>query len=110
RYLAGQRDFDGTVHVIFQPAEEAGGGARRMIEDGLFEQFPMDAVFGMHNWPGLPAGTFGLTDGPIMASSSTFEITLRGRGAHGAMPHLDVDRVVAATRRTLGTTTILTRG
>jgi hippurate hydrolase len=109
RYLAGQRDFDGTVHVIFQPAEEGGGGARRMIEDGLFDQFPMDAVFGMHNWPGLPAGSFGLTDGPIMASSSTFEITLRGRGAHGAMPHLGVDPVVAAAQLTLAFQTILTR-
>ncbi|MGX5659660.1 M20 aminoacylase family protein [Castellaniella ginsengisoli] len=109
RYLAGHRDFDGVVHVIFQPAEEAGGGARRMIEDGLFEQFPMDAVFGMHNWPGLPAGAFGLTDGPIMASSSTFEITLRGRGAHGAMPHLGVDPVIAAAQLTLAFQTILTR-
>ncbi|MFA7475078.1 MAG: M20 aminoacylase family protein, partial [Castellaniella sp.] len=109
RYLAGHRDFDGVVHVIFQPAEEAGGGARHMIEDGLFEQFPMDAVFGMHNWPGLPAGAFGLTDGPIMASSSTFEITLRGRGAHGAMPHLGVDPVVAAAQLTLAFQTILTR-
>jgi len=109
RWLAERRDFDGVVHVIFQPAEEAGGGARRMIEDGLFEQFPMDAVFGMHNWPGLPAGAFGLTDGPIMASSSTFEITLRGRGAHGAMPHLGVDPVVAAAQLTLAFQTILTR-
>jgi hippurate hydrolase len=109
RYLAEHRDFDGVAHVIFQPAEEAGGGARRMIEDGLFDRFPMDAVFGMHNWPGLPAGTFGLTDGPIMASSSTFEITLRGRGAHGAMPHLGVDPVVAAAQLTLAFQTILTR-
>ena len=109
RYLAQHRDFDGVVHVIFQPAEEAGGGARRMIEDGLFEQFPMEAVFGMHNWPGMPAGTFGLTSGPIMASSSTFDITLRGRGAHGAMPHLGVDPVVVAAQLTLAFQTILTR-
>jgi hippurate hydrolase len=109
RYLAQARDFAGTVHVIFQPAEEAGGGARRMIQDGLFEDFPMDAVFGMHNWPGMPAGSFGLTDGPIMASSSTFEITVRGRGAHGAMPHLGVDPVVAAAQLILGYQTILTR-
>ena len=109
RYLASHRDFDGVAQVIFQPAEEAGGGARRMIEDGLFEQFPMDAVFGMHNWPGLPAGTFGLTEGPIMASSSTFEIVVHGRGAHGAMPHLGVDPVVAAAQLTLAFQTILTR-
>ena len=68
RYLAEHRDFDGVVYVIFQPAEEGGAGARRMIEDGLFSLFPMNAVFGMHNWPGLPFGTFGLTPGPIMAS------------------------------------------
>jgi hippurate hydrolase len=109
RYLAQTRDFPGTVHVIFQPAEEGGAGALRMIQDGLFEDFPMDAVFGMHNWPGIPVGSFGLTAGPIMASSSTFEITLKGHSAHGAMPHLGVDPVVAAAQLILAYQTILTR-
>jgi len=109
RHLALHRDFEGTVHVIFQPAEEGQGGARRMIEDGLFEHHPMDAVFGMHNWPGIPAGAFALTAGPIMASSSTFEAVVTGRGAHGAMPHLGVDPVLAAAQLTLAYQGILTR-
>lgn len=109
RYLAEHRDFVGTVHVIFQPAEEGQGGARQMIEDGLFEQCPMEAVFGMHNWPGLPVGSFGLTAGPIMASSSTFEITINGRGAHGAMPHLGIDPVMAAVQLAQGYQTIISR-
>ncbi|CAM5179766.1 Hippurate hydrolase OS=Castellaniella defragrans OX=75697 GN=HNR28_001763 PE=4 SV=1 [Castellaniella defragrans] len=109
RYLAQHRDFAGTIHVIFQPAEEGGAGAQRMIEDGLFEDFPMEAVFGMHNWPGMPEGSFGLTDGPIMASSSIFEIHVRGRGAHGGMPHLGVDPVVAAAQLILAYQGILTR-
>ncbi len=109
RHLALHRDFEGAVHVIFQPAEEGQGGARRMIEDGLFEHHPMDAVFGMHNWPGIPAGAFALTAGPIMASSSTFEAVVTGRGAHGAMPHLGVDPVLAAAQLTLAYQGILTR-
>lgn len=109
RYLAGNRDFSGTVHVIFQPAEECGGGARHMIEDGLFDLFPMDAVFGMHNWPGMEAGSFGLTSGPIMASSNSFQITIQGRGAHGAMPHLGIDPVIAAAHLTTAFQSIVTR-
>jgi hippurate hydrolase len=109
RYLAEHRNFDGTVYVIFQPAEEGLGGARRMIEDGLFEKFPMQAVFGMHNWPGMPTGSFGLTAGPIMASSSTFEIVITGRGAHGAMPHLGIDPVMTAVHLAQAYQTILTR-
>lgn len=100
RYLAANRDFCGTVYVIFQPAEENGGGADAMIKDGLFDKFPMDAVFGMHNWPGIPVGSFALTSGPIMASSNVFEITITGRGAHAAMPHLGVDPIVTAAQLT----------
>ena len=109
RYLAERRDFDGIVYVIFQPAEEGGAGARRMIEDGLFSLFPMDAVFGMHNWPSLPFGTFGLTPGPIMASSNRFDIVIRGKGAHAGMPNLGIDPVVAAIQVAQSLQTIITR-
>ena len=108
-YLAEHRDFDGIVYVIFQPAEEGGAGARRMIEDGLFSLFPMDAVFGMHNWPSLPFGTFGLTPGPIMASSNRFDIVIRGKGAHAGMPNLGVDPVIAAIQVAQSLQTIITR-
>ena len=108
-YLAEHRDFDGIVYVIFQPAEEGGAGARRMIEDGLFSIFPMDAIFGMHNWPSLPFGTFGLTPGPIMASSNRFDIVIRGKGAHAGMPNLGIDPVVAAIQVAQSLQTIITR-
>ena len=96
--LAAMRDqaaFDGTVYLIFQPAEEHEGGARVMVEDGLFERFPMDAVFGLHNWPGLPAGSFAVAEGPVMAGADRFEIAITGRGVHAAMPHLGSDSVLA---------------
>ena len=93
--LAAQRGFNGTVYLIFQPAEEGEGGAPAMIADGLFERFPMRAVFGMHNWPGQTAGRFAVHSGPVMASTDRFEIVIMGQGAHGAMPHLGVDPVVA---------------
>ncbi len=95
QHLAAQGDFDGTVVFIFQPAEETDGGARVMIEQGLFEQFPVDAVFGMHNWPGLPAGQFAVHDGPVMACADQFDIVLRGHGAHAAMPHQGRDPLLA---------------
>ena len=93
-WLAQQGGFDGTVYLLFQPAEEGDGGAREMIEDGLFERFPMEAVFGMHNWPGFTAGHFAVHDGPVMACADRFDIEIRGHGAHAAMPHLGVDPVV----------------
>lgn len=109
RYLSEHRDFDGTVYVIFQPAEEGGAGAKKMIEEGLFTKFPMQAVFGMHNWPGMPVGSFGLKAGPIMASSNEFEITVDGKGAHGGMPHLGHDPIMAAVQIAQSLQTIITR-
>jgi hippurate hydrolase len=109
RYLAQARDFDGQVIVIFQPAEEGGAGAQGMINDGLFERFPVEAVFGMHNWPGLPVGTFGVHPGPIMASSNEFRIVLTGRGTHAGMPHLGVDPVMAAVQLAQALQTIVSR-
>lgn len=96
RYLAAERPFDGTVHFIFQPAEENEGGGQAMVEDGLFEQFPCDAVFGMHNIPGIPLGHFAVRGGPMMAGFDLFEITLRGVGGHAAMPESARDVIVAA--------------
>jgi len=96
KFLAQTRNFDGTVHFIFQPAEENEGGGKEMVEQGLFEKFPCDAVYGMHNWPGMPVGKFGLRAGPMMASFDIFEIVLSGRGSHAAMPHTGVDPIAAA--------------
>lgn len=96
RYLAETRNFAGTVYVIFQPAEERFGGGEMMVKDGLFERFPMQQVFGMHNWPSLPEGVFSWRDGPVMAAVATIEITVTGRGAHGAMPHQGVDPIVVS--------------
>ncbi len=109
RYLSQQRNFDGTVYVIFQPAEEGGAGAQRMIADGLFEQCPMDAVFGMHNWPGAAAGSFGITPGPMMASSNEFEVTVKGKGAHAAQPHKGIDPIMIAIQVAQSWQTIVSR-
>jgi hippurate hydrolase len=95
RYLAGHRDFAGTVHFIFQPAEEGFGGGRKMVEEGLFERFPVDAVYGMHNYPGIPAGGFAIRPGPLMAASDSWTVTFSGTGGHGgAGAHLATDATV----------------
>lgn len=109
KHLAEQGEFDGTLNLIFQPAEEGLGGARRMMEDGLFEQFPCDAIFAMHNMPGFPRGKLLLREGATMASSENITITLEGQGGHGAMPHVAIDPVVAGSAIVLGLQTIVAR-
>jgi hippurate hydrolase len=109
RHLAEEGDFDGTLHLIFQPAEEHPGGAKLMIEQGLFERFPCDAIFAMHNMPGTPQGTLVFRDGATMASSDDVTITLDGTGGHGAMPHLAADPIVAAASIVMALQTIVSR-
>jgi len=109
RWLSLHGGFDGVVHFIFQPAEEGGAGAQKMIDEGLFERFPCEAVFGMHNWPGTAVGTFSVTPGPMMASSNEFEITIRGKGAHAALPHNGIDPVLVATHLVQALQSIITR-
>ena len=108
-YLAKHRNFDGTVYLVFQPAEEGGAGAREMIKDGLFERFPMDAIYGMHNWPGSATGTLSVCEGPMMASSNEFHVTVRGKGAHAAQPHKGIDPIMIAVQIAQAWQTIVTR-
>ena len=109
RYLAEHPDFDGTVVFIFQPAEEGEGGALEMINDGLFQRFPMDSIYGLHNWPGMAAGEIAVFAGPVMAGTDRFEITLRGRGSHAAMPHLANDVIIAASQLVMSLQTVTSR-
>lgn len=109
RYLAKTRNFDGQVHFIFQPAEEGIGGAQAMIDDGLFEQFPCDSIFGMHNRPGLPVGKFAVRSGPMMAGGAFFDIDITGVGTHGARPEAGVDSVIVAAHVTTALQSIVSR-
>jgi hippurate hydrolase len=108
-YLARTRNFLGTVFLIFQPAEENEGGGRRMVEEGLFERFPAEAVFGLHNLPGMPVGRFSLLTGPALASFDTFEIRIRAQGGHAAMPHLTADPIVIGAQLVSALQTIVSR-
>ncbi|MBC8269736.1 MAG: amidohydrolase, partial [Rhodospirillaceae bacterium] len=109
KYLSETRNFKGTVQFIFQPAEENEGGGRVMVEEGLFEKFPVDAVYGMHNWPGQEAGFFAVTEGPLMAAFDIFEMTITGRGAHGGMPHTGIDPIPVAAEIISALQTIVSR-
>lgn len=109
RYLAATRNFDGTVHLIFQPAEENHAGGRVMVQDGLFDRFPVEAVFGMHNIPGIPVGKFAVRKGPMMASADNFRIAITGTGSHGAYPHKSVDPIVVASEIVLALQSIVAR-
>jgi amidohydrolase len=109
KYLAGTRNFDGTVNFIFQPAEEGLGGAKAMIDDGLFKRFPCEAIFGMHNRPGMPLGKFAVRSGPMMAGGAFFDIDIEGRGSHGARPEAGVDSILVAAHVTAALQSIVSR-
>jgi hippurate hydrolase len=109
RYLAETRNFAGTAYVIFQPAEENKGGGRMMVEEGLFERFPMNQVFGIHNWPAVAEGVFTWRDGPVMAAVADIEISITGQGAHGAQPHQGTDPIVVAAAIVQGLQSIVAR-
>ncbi|RZS76912.1 hippurate hydrolase [Pigmentiphaga kullae] len=109
RYLSRTRNFDGTAVLIFQPAEEGLGGARAMMDDGLFDTYPCNEIYALHNWPGLPAGKVGINPGPMMAASDRFEIVIEGKGGHGAHPYQTIDPVVVAGQIITATQSIVSR-
>jgi len=109
RYLAETRRFDGTAYLIFQPAEEGGGGGQVMVAEGLFERFPANEVYAVHNWPGLPPGQIAVRPGPVMAATDEVQVIVRGRGGHGAMPHLAIDPVVASAHLIAALQTVASR-
>jgi len=109
RYLAQSRNFDGTAYLIFQPAEEGGGGGQVMVQEGLFKRFPCDAVYALHNWPGLPVGKIQVRPGAMMAATDEIRLTVRGRGGHAALPHLAVDPVVVTAHIITALQTIASR-
>ena len=109
KYLAETRDFSGTAYFVFQPAEENEGGGEKMVQDGLFKKFPMDGIYGMHNWPGMPLGKVGAKAGPMMAATDTFDITITGKGGHAAMPHDGVDTIMVASEAVGALQTIASR-
>jgi amidohydrolase len=109
KYLMQNRNFNGTAVLIFQPAEEGLGGAKAMVDDGLFERFPCDAIYALHNWPALPAGVIGINPGPMMAASDKFEIIIQGHGGHGAHPYQTIDPIVVAANMVTALQTIVSR-
>ena len=108
-HLAATRDFDGIVHFIFQPAEEGEAGAKAMMDDGLFEDFPMEAVYGLHNWPGLAVGKMAMRAGAAMAAMDIFEVKVHGQGGHAALPHLAIDPIVVAAQLVSAWQTVVAR-
>jgi hippurate hydrolase len=109
KYLAETRNFDGTVAVIFQPAEEGGGGGKEMCDDGMMDRFGIDEVYGMHNWPGKPVGSFGIRSGAFFAAADTFEVQFKGKGGHAAKPHETIDTTVMAAHAVTALQTISAR-
>ena len=109
KYISGNNDFDGTVYFIFQPGEEGFAGGKKMIEDGLFDDFSIDEVYALHNWPDLPLGSFGVNSGPMMAAVDEFDIIVKGKGGHAAFPHLVIDPIIVASQIVNAIQTIISR-